>query len=91
MTNASGSGNDSGKQVSPSWEACVRGFAFIMLRYGSALLVCHYAQVARLCQYMGHMHTNNQAEYAGMIAGLQVRPKHQPLQSSMAEGSGAML
>ncbi|GAB4815241.1 hypothetical protein N2152v2_002287 [Parachlorella kessleri] len=28
-------------------------------------------EVARLCQYMGHMHTNNQAEYAGLIAGLQ--------------------
>ncbi|KAL4424741.1 hypothetical protein ABPG77_000084 [Micractinium sp. CCAP 211/92] len=28
-------------------------------------------EVARLCQYMGDAHTNNQAEYAGLIAGLQ--------------------
>ncbi|KAL4422569.1 hypothetical protein ABPG75_008766 [Micractinium tetrahymenae] len=28
-------------------------------------------EVARLCQYMGDLHTNNQAEYAGLIAGLQ--------------------
>ena len=39
-----------------------------------ALVICLYVQVARLCQYMGHMHTNNQAEYAGLIAGLQVCP-----------------
>lgn len=36
------------------------------------LLLC-CVQVARLCQYMGDYHTNNQAEYAGLIAGLQVR------------------
>ena len=28
-------------------------------------------QVARLCQFMGEHHTNNQAEYAGLIGGLQ--------------------
>ncbi|KAI7839124.1 hypothetical protein COHA_007127 [Chlorella ohadii] len=27
-------------------------------------------EVARLCQYIGDHHTNNQAEYAGLIAGL---------------------
>lgn len=27
-------------------------------------------EVTRLCQYMGDAHTNNQAEYAGLIAGL---------------------
>lgn len=27
-------------------------------------------QVWRLCHYMGDRHTNNQAEYAGLIAGL---------------------
>lgn len=27
-------------------------------------------QVTRVCQYMGDNHTNNQAEYAGLIAGL---------------------
>lgn len=29
------------------------------------------AQVARIAEYMGSYHTNNQAEYAGLIAGLQ--------------------
>ena len=29
-------------------------------------------QVLRLCRYMGDRHTNNQAEYGGLIAGLQV-------------------
>ena len=30
-----------------------------------------FVQVSRMCQYMGDQHTNNQAEYAGLIAGLQ--------------------
>ncbi|EFN52409.1 hypothetical protein CHLNCDRAFT_13162, partial [Chlorella variabilis] len=36
-----------------------------------AVLYDEATGVSRMCQYMGDQHTNNQAEYAGLIAGLQ--------------------